>query len=280
VTADDPYTVVSNGELVARTQRASATTWHYEQSQPMASYLAAVQIGEYATERSRSGPVPTQLFYPAALRAPVRTDFAPLPRMLKLFERLFGPYPFTDFRVVVTEDDLEIPLEAQGMASYGSNHVDGEHGYDRLIAHELAHQWFGNSVTAAEWKDIWLHEGFACYAEWLWSEERRGPTAAALAAEHWAALDAQPKDIVLADPGQERMFDDRVYKRGALLLHAVRQTVGDAAFFATLRDWTERYRYGNATTRQFVATATAHSAAPLERLFAAWLDKTALPKLP
>ena len=98
--------------------------------------------------------------------------------MIALFEGLFGPYPFDAYTVVVTDDDLEIPLEAQGLSVFGANHMDGRRGSERLVAHELAHQWFGNSLTVGLWRDIWLHEGFACYAEWLWSEASGGRTAA------------------------------------------------------------------------------------------------------
>ena len=102
--------------------------------------------------------------------------------MMALFEELFGPYPFAaEYTVVVTDDDLEIPLEAQGLSVFGANHMDGRRGSERLVAHELAHQWFGNSLTVGRWRDIWLHEGFACYAEWLWSERSGGWTADRLA---------------------------------------------------------------------------------------------------
>ena len=112
----------------------------------------------------------------------------------------------------------------------------------RLVAHELSHQWFGNSLTLGSWQDIWLHEGFACYAEWIWSEESGGPSAHERAEEHHEKLADLDQDLVLADPGPELMFDDRVYKRGALTLHALRLTVGDDAFFALLRGWTDRAR--------------------------------------
>ena len=152
-----------------------------------------------------------------------------------------GPYPFAAYTVVVTDDELEIPLEAQGLSIFGANHLDGRLGRERLVAHELAHQWFGNSLTLGRWRDIWLHEGFACYAEWLWSEESRRAVGRRHARRGTTRGSRPlPQDLVLGDPGPELMFDDRVYKRGALTLHALRLTVGDDAFFDALRAWTGR----------------------------------------
>ena len=95
--------------------------------------------------------------------------------MMAVFTRRFGPYPFSQYTVVVTDDEPEIPLEAQGIATFGANYATTDWQSERLVAHELAHQWFGNSLTVRSWRDIWLHEGFACYAEWLWSEESGAP---------------------------------------------------------------------------------------------------------
>jgi aminopeptidase N len=150
----------------------------------------------------------------------------------------------------------------------------------RLIAHELSHQWFGNSLTASRWQDIWLHEGFACYAEWVWSEASGGRSADALADEHHARLAALPQDLVLGDPGTDDMFDDRVYKRGALTLHALRGTVGDDAFWRTLRAWVAEHRHGSVTTADLVEIATRESGEDLVDLFAAWLAEPTLPELP
>ena len=282
-TAEEDYTVVASGSLRSRTVRGGRATWTYEQPEPTAAYLATVQIGQYAQRTELAAvpvaAVPVDFAYPASLDPRARADFGPLPHMLRYFSGVFGPYPFERYAVVVTADELEIPLEAQAMAIFGSNHVDGAGGSERLIAHELAHQWFGNSVGLRAWKDIWLNEGFACYAEWLWSEERGGPSAAALARSHHEQLRAAPQDLVIGEPGAASMFDDRVYKRGALTLHALRLTVGDEVFFGLLRAWTSAHRHATADTPAFVQLAEARAGRPLGDFFAAWLYATALPPL-
>jgi aminopeptidase N len=207
-------------------------------------------------------------------------DFGRQPQMMKLFVRLFGPYPLsTGYTVVVTDDDLEIPLEAQGISIFGANHCDGQRSSERLIAHELAHQWFGNSVTAKRWRHIWLHEGFACYAEWLWSEHSGGRSADVWARHYHQRLADSPQDLVLADPGASDMFDDRVYKRGALTLHALRRRLGDENFFALLQDWTARYRHGTVVTDDFTGLAANYAHECLRPLWDAWLYGTAVPSL-
>jgi aminopeptidase N len=281
ITCESGYAAVANGSLVSRTTRSGRTASTYEMPRPMASYLATVQIGRYRTKRLADTPVPQTVFHPADLERQAAIDLAPVPRMLELFVGLFGPYPFGEYSVVVTDDVLEIPLEAQGLAVFGRNHIDGMHGSDRLIAHELAHQWFGNSLTVARWQDIWLHEGFACYAEWLWAEASGGPSADTSAAAHRARIDALPKDIVVSDPGPRSMFDDRVYKRGALALHAVRRAVGDEAFFDGLRAYAAECAYGLVAPIDFVEIMEQNVAAGIDvgDIVERWVGKKSLPKL-
>ena len=227
VTVPNAYHVVANGTLVERRRGAGASTWEYDQPEPMAAYLATVHIGRYVERRLESS-VPMSVVLPQSGLDRLSDAFGRQPEMMALFERLFGPYPFARYTAVVTEDELEIPLEAQSLSAFGSNFLTDDWDSVRLVAHELSHQWFGNSLTVASWRDIWLHEGFACYSEWLWSEESGGPSAderARRALE--AACDELPQDLLLGDPGPDDMFDDRVYKRGALLLHTLRRTVGD-----------------------------------------------------
>lgn len=276
ITTESPYHALANGELVSRRARAGHTTWVYEQAAPMATYLATLQIGRYELVE-QPAPVPIRAAIPPALRAEFAHDFARQPQMMAVFEELFGPYPFSSYTVVVAEDELEIPVEAQAMSVFGANHCDGTSPEERLIAHELSHQWFGNSLGLRRWQDIWLNEGFACYAEWLWSERSGGPSAHALAAAAHAKLAGLPQDLLPVDPGPELMFDDRLYKRGALVLHALRGTLGDELFFALLREWTRRHRHATVDTADFLELAARHSPASLQPLWDAWLLSPALP---
>jgi aminopeptidase N len=280
VTAPARYTVVANGSLVSRRVQAGMTTWVYDQTAPMSTYLATVQIGRYELIDLGGGATPQRAAVPRRLRARFGHDFGRQPLMMAAFARSFGPYPFVDYGVVVVDDDLEVPVEAHGLSTFGANHVDGRRGSERLVAHELAHQWFGNSLTVAEWRHIWLNEGFAKYAEWVWSEESGGEPAAVHAARSWAKVAALPQDLRVADPGVERMFDDRVYERGALTLHALRLTLRDWAFFSLLREWTATYRNRTVTTEMFEAMAQRYAIRPLDALFTAWLREPRLPTLP
>ena len=282
VTTDSPYRVVANGRLVSRRTKASRTSWVYDQAAPMATYLATVQIGRYDVLELASSPVPMRAVLPTAQIREFRSDFGRQQDMMRLFTRLFGPYPFVDYTVVVTDDPLEIPLEAQGISVFGSNHVDGRRGAERLVAHELAHQWFGNSLTPANWQHIWLNEGFACYAEWLWSQESGGLSASQQVSKAYNRLKSLEQDLVLSDPGPNLMFDDRLYKRGAITLHVLRQLLGDDRFFELLRTWTRRYRHGSVTTDAFVSLAIEACADgdAVRLLFSTWLESPQLPALP
>lgn len=280
ISTESPYFAIANGKLLARRARAGMTTWTYEQAEPTSTYLITLQIGVYQRHRLSKNGVETFSVLPDRLRANFEHDFGRQRQMMAFFVTVFGPYPLAEgYTVVVTDDDLEIPLEAQGISIFGANHCDGQRSSERLIAHELAHQWFGNSVTARRWRHIWLHEGFACYAEWLWSEHCGERSADELAREYHQRLISSPQNMVLADPGPRDMFDDRVYKRGALTLHALRKEIGDTSFFALLRDWTTRYRHSNVVTDDFTGLAGQYSKDSLDALWAGWLYSTQVPPL-
>jgi aminopeptidase N len=287
---DSPYEVVATGALESIRVRGSRTRRVFEQGVPMATYLASVHVGRYVRRRLGPAVVPITVLLPSSRERGVMHDLGRLPEMAALYASLFGPYPFDDYTVVVTADDLEIPLEAHAMATFGPNWLEGRRRHERLVAHELAHQWFGNSLTPATWADIWLNEGFACYAEWLWAEHAGGVSVRVNAATHWSRLARLRRDILLADPGPDLMFDDRVYKRGALTLHALRLQIGDDTFFELVRGWVATHRHGSVTTEEFVRqvvscvqrTSTGDGDAAARRareLLERWLWTTPLPPL-
>ncbi|WP_329376762.1 M1 family metallopeptidase [Streptomyces sp. NBC_01351] len=283
VNTPSAYTVVAGGRLLTRTTKASTTTWVYEQSAPTSSYLVGLAIGMYQTVLLGDpglGGVPQSAHVPAHLLSEFSRDFARQPAMMQLFEELFGPYPFGEYTVVVADEVLDVPVEAQGLSTFGVNHVDGRRGSERLVAHELAHQWFGNSVTIADWRHIWLNEGLAKYAEWLWSERSGSRTAHQVAATAHRMLASQPQDLRLADPGRKLMFDDRLYERGGLAVHAIRVALGDGPFFRMLREWASVHRGGVVTTAAFTAHVARYTAEPMDDLFRAWLHEPSLPPFP
>lgn len=282
LSAPQGYTVAISGELQHTARKGNTITWVYEQTVPMATYLATVQIGRYREVPHRGAPVPVRTLVPAGIgRTDLRGSFDLQPRMLSFFEERFGPYPFASYTAVITEDELEIPLESQGLSTFGSNIVDTDWECERLIAHELSHQWFGNSVTLARWQDIWLHEGFACYCEWLWSEETGRSSVQAEAERHHARLLGLPQDdLVLADPGVDLLFDDRVYKRGALTVHALRVEVGEELFWQILRSWLKEHQAGTVTTTMFLDHVKAAVGRDLSEVLRPWLQETELPPCP
>ncbi|HMA37881.1 MAG TPA: M1 family aminopeptidase, partial [Chloroflexia bacterium] len=176
--------------------------------------------------------------------------------------------------------DLNFSLETQTLSLFGRGVVGDPAGASLVVAHELSHQWFGDSVSLKSWQDIWLNEGFATYAQYLWYEHTHDR----------AALDTVMQTLRdtlvgqrLPPPGRpplDDLFNASVYNRGALTLHALRRTVGDDTFFRILQTYTARYRYGNAGTADFIAVAQEVSGRDLRSLFDSWLYADAVPALP
>ena len=280
VSTDAGYRAVANGKLISHRRAASRDTWVYEQHEPMATYLATLQIGRYSEipfdkdRRIVAYSVPGR-------DNQVRGAFSKQADMVEVFERHYGPYPFEDYKVVVVDDELEIPLEAQGMSIFGLNHLSLEWEAQRLIAHEFAHQWFGNALTPRRWKDIWLNEGFACFSEWLYSDAAGVMSLEQRAKDAWELVNSQEEDLMIGDPGPKDMFDDRVYKRGALTLYALKLHLGEENFYSIIRDWVSRYQFQSVSTELFAELLAEH--APDSRtheLLDRWLFSSALPDFP
>jgi len=285
ITTDAGYRPVAPGRLVEHRRTSSRETWVFEQEAPTAAYLATLQIGRSAPRplgQAGAQDTPLTLYSSDAQAVRAQITFSDQADLLEAFETAFGPYPFASYGAIVTEDELEIPLEAQGLSVFGDNHLTRAWEAQRLIAHEFAHQWFGNSLTVRGWRDVWMHEGFACYAEWLWSEASGSTPLRERAWRAWAGLRAGPQDLRIGDPGPADMFDDRVYKRGALTVLALREELGEEGFTRMLHAWTAEHRHGTVDRALFEAHLLAHAAPGQDPLgvLTDWLDREVLPPFP
>jgi aminopeptidase N len=176
ITVAEPYMVAANGLLTDTIDNGDTTTYVWENSHPTASYLVTVNIAEFVME-TIEGPdgLPIRNFFPPALAEVGSVNFGRAADMIAFYSDLFGPYPFEAYGVVVVNARLGFALETQTLSLFGADRAGAVGAVDEVAAHELSHQWIGNSVSLSAWQDIWLNEGFATYASWLWFEHESGP---------------------------------------------------------------------------------------------------------
>jgi aminopeptidase N len=267
VLVPDGTTALSNGVLVSKTKTVDLpnwTRWNWHAKEPMASYLPFIAIGDYEYHEGTSPRgLPYYTAYDHALGDKLPLAKAAIEQTAQITDFLagrFGPYPFESVGgVAVAPPEVggpEYAIENQTRSVYGDFHwwVPGQDA-TWLVAHEQAHQWFGDSVSIANWSQMWLNEGFATYAEWLWSEQNGRGTADELADAFYTKHPADDPfwQIVLANSSS--VFDDAVYERGAMALHALRKVVGDETFFRIVQGYHVKFHGGNATTTDFTQHA-------------------------
>lgn len=284
ITVPIPYVAAANGLLLEARRTDNRVTYVWEHVHPMASYLTSVHIAEFEVQEDVSGSgVPIRNYFPKDYAERGQAVFADTGAMIDYFESLFGPYPFEAYGAAVANTRLGFALETQTLSLFGTNIITGDSARsESIIAHELVHQWFGNSVTLSTWRDIWLNEGFASYGQILWAEHKYGREAAEDMLMSWYAqiTNLLTDRVMPGTPPQQDLFNTAVYLRGGLTLHALRLTVGDEAFFEIVRAYADRYRYGNTTTADLIALSEEISGQPLAELFEAWLYQEAVPDLP
>jgi len=268
-------TAVGNGSLRSQTTANGTSTFTWREAYPMAPHLATITLGRFdvTTGTTRSG-IPTYIAVDPrqASSAAVLRD---LPEMVAFLEGVYGPYPFETVGAIVDDaPELGYSLETQ------TKPVFDQAPDEATLLHELSHMWFGDAVTLRTWPDIWLHEGFATWSEWLWAEQHGGKSAAQQL-EHYANTPAHRSAFWNPPPGDPgspaSLFDGTIYVRGAMTLEALRERVGNDDFFAILRAWYSKHRYGNATTVEFASLAERISGQDLSRFFHVWLYQRGKP---
>jgi aminopeptidase N len=283
ITAPDGLQVISNGVLTGSEVATGQRTWHWAEHAPMATYLATFAIGHFRIIEGTYEGRPVYSAVDAAAPASVDAVTRRIPEITGFLATQFGPYPFDALGGVVTQAKLGFALETQTRPTFPSSYL-ADDGAGSIVAHELAHQWFGDSVSVRQWKDIWLNEGFATYAQWLWTEHVGGVTAQQTFERMYGPSQGAGGFTYArsptGDPGRDGVFGPSVYQRGAMTLGALRKTIGDDAFFRLLKEWAGSRNGGNAATADFTALAEKVSGRSLSAFFQAWLYGTTKPPAP
>ena len=275
VTVPAGLTVMANGVLVSQSTSGGKTTWVWRESDPMAPYLATTTLGKFDLTISKtSAGIPSYVAVdPQLAKGQVLSK---LPEAVDFFTSIYGPYPFNSVGAIVDSAKyVGYSLETQTKPNFP--YVPNE----ATLVHELSHMWFGDSLTLKIWPDIWLHEGFATWSEWIWSERQGNKSA-----HQWfeqlyntPAKDTRfwgPAVANFTDPAL--LFNGTVYYRGGMTLQALREKIGEVTFFQLLRDWATQNRFGTVTTPQFIALAEQESGMDLTQFFNVWIYQDAKPE--
>ncbi|HEU0182816.1 MAG TPA: M1 family metallopeptidase [Agromyces mariniharenae] len=274
ITVPQGKVAVANGVQSKPAETANGwTTWFWDAPDEQASYLTTASVGDFVirpTYWSTSGvPIIDAVdanLTPARL-ATTNASLARQVEMIDFFESRFGPYPFGSAGAIVDDDTVFYALETQTRPVYSRQASEG------TVAHEIAHQWFGNAVSPEGWKDIWLNEGWATYATWLWNEQEGDATAQESYNEWYAEepADSDYWELPIGDPQPLGLFAGPVYDRGAGTLHALRLEVGDEAFFEGAQLWLDRYDDSTGSAKDFQAVFEEVSEQDLDEFFQIWL---------
>ncbi|MFD8544386.1 M1 family metallopeptidase [Streptomyces sp. NPDC059649] len=295
ITAPQELTAVANGlPLGAGGTRAARRTWTYRTAHPMATELAQVSIGK-SSVLFKHGPhdLPIRDVVPTAHRAVLAKWLAKTPQQVAWMERKVGPYPFEAYGVLIANAHTGFELETQTLSLFEKDLFTAEHlpawYVESVMVHELSHQWFGDSVSPRRWSDVWLNEAHATWYEALYAEEK-GDARADLGirmhrayeqSDGWRAEGGPPAAPKAPSPGQKiSIFRPIVYDGGALVLYALRQKIGPAAFDRLEREWVAHHKDGVADTADFTALASKISGQDLTGFFQQWLYGTHTPPMP
>ncbi len=279
VTVPGDQQVVSNGRLIGVRRHAGLATYHWGGGSPMATYLAFFVAGHFQIRSGTAHGLPYYLAVsrqlPLSMRQAAMKGLSRTPDIVHWLQQQVGPYAFKTTGGVVTSLDPGFSLENQTRPVYPRQ------VFQLLMVHELAHQWFGDSVSVHHWHDVWLNEGFATYMEHRWTETHpHGESTSTWLHRMYNTQSDSFWNGVVSDPGSstsELFRDSVVYQRGGMTLAALRNVIGGRAFTELLRRWTHQHRHANGTTDAFEALAEKISGQDLTSFFDEWVRQPGPP---
>ncbi len=273
ITVPDGVEAAATGLLIDESSADGQTTTTWRMDDPMATYLAAVYIGDFERhEQQLDSGLLVRDYVPSDSDPSILSNLKIAPEAIDFFEEILGPYPFDAYGTIVMPFLLGFALENQTLSIHGRYAID-----PYVIAHEVAHQWMGNSATVDDWSQIWMHEGFAHYLGLLFAADFYGQDIESSMAREY-------RDLTLAGtspPGGievHELFDpNTVYRRGALALHTLRTHTGDEVFFHILRTHYNDTAGGNTNTDLFLEIVDDLAGAGAVSLVESWLYDPEMP---
>lgn len=280
VTVPDGFWVVANGQPAGK----DGQTFEWDLASEMATYLATIAVGDYElyADMTSSG-VPLRTYYYRGTGDDIVPLFSSTNLAFEYFEALFGAYPYESYGHVVTPlQNGALETQTMTIMPQSLSQAADETQIFTLMAHELAHQWYGNAVSLNSWEDIWLNEGFATYAEWLVLDLRYPQQDDALRARTSGERRIRNSQRLspLAHPFPPELFGADSYQKGAWVLYMLQNQIGDAAFFEVLHIWRQAYTERPVTTLDFFQLAELVSNQDLTEFRRTWLETNTLPSFP
>lgn len=285
ITMRSDWLVGANGLRSSIVDNGNGTKTHnWIGSNPIATYLVCLTAGPYQEINQTAGTIPIQNFVTSAQYNNAVTDFSTLPAILLFFETQFGTYPFEKYGNAVVSMSTYGAMEHQTMTTLGQQYITGNHTGELTIAHELAHQWYGDCLTPLTFKDVWLSEGFATYSELLWTHKKSGWQAACNYAnssfhQSYISWETSVGPQVIYNPAYFDYFNPQSYEKSASVLHMLRLKIGNANFFQLLQNWFTTYHNGNIVTAEFQAMAEQISGMNLDQFFSQWIYQSGIPSV-
>ena len=292
VTVPRPFRAISNGRLVATRATPAGRFFHWREDFPHPAYLVSLVVGEFAEVTTEVDGIPVQYYVPPHEASKVQRTFGNTPAMLRFFAKAIDyPYPYEKYAQVAVQDfvfggmeNLTATTLTDAVLLDATSALDFHS--DSIIAHELAHQWWGNSITCKEWSHAWLNEGFATYFDALFTEHHRGRD------EFLWVMSENARDYFQEDEEKYRrpiverryskpieIFDRHLYEKGALVLHLLRHELGDNLFWKAIRHYARKYQFQNVETADFKMAIEAATGRPMDRFFDQWVYGTGFPRV-
>jgi aminopeptidase N len=283
VEAPEEFETVSNGTLLSVEPAGAFRRWHWSQEVPHVSYLVSLVVGKFDRWGEEADGIPLQYYVPPGRTADGHRAFDPTPTMVRVLAELAGaPYPYSKYASVVVQDFTWGGMENTSATTYIDDLLPdarAEPDYDsgRLVAHELAHQWFGDLVTCREWAHAWLNEGFAIYAWPYYAEKALGLDEAQRLhlehAEQYLAEDREYRRAIVNRTYTDatELFDVHLYEKGSWVLWMLRHVLGDGVFASGVHEYVRRHREGLVVTEDLVRAMEDVSGRGLGWFFDQWV---------